>query len=442
MPCAPQDVPDEAPADDAAEPPPDRPVRPDEANVHAGAPHDLRGEALHVVDTVPVRGNDRPCEARRVGPVVEEDEAVAHGSLGAVRGPVEHAAVEGERRRSTAVETHRPDRTEAHHLERELPAAQAPARPASPVGDDEDDAAVGELADRRPGLARREHALGEVLAVAGDRPPVADEDRSASDRVRDIRPEPPDPNPERERPSRTRLANGDPAPAAARLEDSSAARYHGAATPAKADGADPEVPVDERRRQAGENDVEPPAGRRPPSVAGGEERGAGTEEPSVELPHPVPGEPVHLPAAEGAPAADAERPVEGDAEGGARGPGPAGEHAVAHEHPARPPRAEAEVVAVDAGDGRHRREPPLHRRHPLAPEHRPVAQHRLHVVEAERPGRRDDVRDERPAVRPADLLLVGDARHERDPLHPRFRRRRKSEGGDQGEHYRSSEHRP
>ena len=147
-----------------------------------------------------------------------------------------------------------------------------------------------------------------------------------------------------------------------------------------------------------------------------------------------------LPRPGEADAVDAERPVGRDA--GARAVGVRGrrEHAVHHQHPARVAHVPVEEVTVDPGDGRARRDAPLHLRDLLAPDDRVVREDRLERVEADGARRAQDVHDDRSVRREVDVALVRDPRHEQSRL--RLRRRCEDERRQSGCNHSLSEHDP
>jgi len=113
---------------------------------------------LRVVHAVCVRREDTGRQGRRVDAVVEDRERLRDGPLAAGIGrPVQQLAVEGHRRRAAGVKRGRRDAAQAHHRQRQLEVGQAGAVSGLPAVDgNEQDPAVGRLADPRARMAVRE----------------------------------------------------------------------------------------------------------------------------------------------------------------------------------------------------------------------------------------------------------------------------------------------
>ena len=145
-------APDPARPDHVLPAPRDRSVRPQEPERDVGPAHELRGERLPVADAVAVRREDRAARPRRVDPVVVEEEPVRHAprrSVGGVFSTRPSKASVDEPPPSSAIAVTAPRSA----MTRASARRQAVAPAAAAVGDDEEQAAVRQLADGRAGMA-------------------------------------------------------------------------------------------------------------------------------------------------------------------------------------------------------------------------------------------------------------------------------------------------
>ena len=130
--------------------PGDRPVGGGERRRHGRRADDLVRELLGLGDTVTVRRDDGLERRRGEDAVVLEHERGRDGPLPPVRRRVQHLPVEGERRRSAAVQLHSTHGSEPRQRQRHLVRGHPDRVPGlPPVDDDEDQPPVGELPDCR-----------------------------------------------------------------------------------------------------------------------------------------------------------------------------------------------------------------------------------------------------------------------------------------------------
>src|SRR5215203_3376013 len=120
-----------------------------------------------------------------------------------------------------------------------------------------------------------------------------------------------------------------------------------------------------------------------------------------------------LPRAGVADEARAEEPVHPDSEARTAVRGPRRETIPVKEDAARATAPPVEEIAVDPREGRAAGQPPLHRRHGLAPGDEAVGEHGLQVVEAARLRRLEHVHDDTLPPDRVPLALVDDPWRER-----------------------------
>ena len=285
------------------------------------------------------------------------------------------------------------------------------------------------------GVALRHLVVREVLERAEDRLRVPHEHRAAAERRDDARPGRLQDQTRRDRRADGRLGLQLGRARAGRHQDGAVGRDHVAAADGRGGHVRGQVDVRRGRRERLQ--------RRPRPRS----RSAGVRAPyagvkSIDLPgrrglvdagerSPLAGA---LPGAEELDAVDVQRAGRVDADRRARGERRVSQHAAGHEDAARVTVRGAEEIAVDARDGRGRREVLLHLRHALLdPEHRVAGKHGRELVEAvlvTRPRRLQHVHDDGAVRRELHRLLVGDARHQR---HGPGRLRRRGEGAQQQE---------
>ena len=343
---------------------------------HGRRADDLVAELLAVADSVAVGREHGIGRRGRIDPAVADEQTVRDRALAAgIRGPVQHLAVEGHRRRVAGLEAGGRDTTEPDEFLRQLVVreADAVADPAAVCGH-EHDRAVATLADCGASEPRCEHHGGEVLKSTEHGLAVADEQRPAADRVDVVRPAGAEQVADNDTRAGRRLGVELLGRAAGRRQDRSAGRNRRVAALTELDDVAAQVDagrqhregVDDRLGRARRGGRGATPGRRvqrDPALVRRLVQARQRPALAATLPERVPGC-----------VADVERPGRLDPDTRPFRVRQGCEHPVLHHDPVRPTVRGVEEVAVDARDRRRRRGLALDPGQALAPGDRAVGE--------------------------------------------------------------------